>query len=292
MPSSRKVSSLFIPVLILIISLLFFNRLPELVYSPVISPQVWLQDHPWIEISLFSKIWVISQPTSTIFVYLLGFVAVVFGISLVRAKDDQDTHLSRRWWGVALVAWGVGALFAGTSYQALSYELKCLGRSQCLWTNWLEIVYLACSVASINAMMVAQTFSCVPERYHSRLFSYALLHMTVYLIVLTIGTVVPVRFLVSFELMLVVAAPSVLFFLYINVARYRMTKNPMDRALIKVWLGLGVVMVVYYAYFLAGVTEWLWARDIWFSANDVLHIALITWMIGIKRTVSRHVVDG
>ncbi|MHA1744723.1 MAG: hypothetical protein ACTSWW_01920, partial [Promethearchaeota archaeon] len=106
----------------------------------MISPQVWLQDHPWIEISLFSKIWVISQPTSTIFVYLLGFVAVAFGISLLKAKDE---HLSRRWWGVALVAWGIGALFAGTSYQALSYELKCAGSLQCLWTTWLEILYLA-----------------------------------------------------------------------------------------------------------------------------------------------------
>jgi len=101
------------------------------------------------------------------------------------------------------------------------------------------------------------------------------------LVVLTIGTVVPVRFLVSFELMLLVVTPSVIFFLYINVARYTMSKNPMDRALIKVWVGLGVVMVAYYAYFLAGVTEWLWVRNIWFSANDVLHIGLILWMIGI-----------
>jgi len=287
--SPRKITSLFVPLLALLISLIFFNRLTELVYSPMISPQVWLQDHPWIEISLFSKIWVISLPTSTIFVYLLGFVSVAFGISLLKAKDD---HLSRRWWGVALVAWGIGALFAGTSYQALSYELKCAGSLQCLWTTWLEILYLACSVASINAMMVAQVISCVPERYHSRLFSYAVLHTGIYLVVLTIGTVVPVRFLVSFELMLLLVAPSIIFFLYINVARYRMSKNPMDRALIKVWVGLGVVMVAYYAYFLAGVTEWLWARNIWFSANDVLHIGLILWMFGIKRTVSIYVVDG
>jgi hypothetical protein len=216
-------------------------------------------------------------------------VAVSFGISLIRAKDD---HVSRRWWGVALVAWGIGALLAGTSYQALSYEFKCAGYSQCLWTNWLEILYLACSVASINAMMAAQIFSCVPEKFHSRLVSYAILHTGIYLGVLTIGTVVPIRFLVSFELMLVVVAPSIIFFLYINVARYAMSKNPMDRALIKVWVGLGVVMVAYYAYFLADVTEWLWARNIWFSANDVLHIGLIIWMVGIKRTVSRYVVDG
>jgi len=273
---------------VLIISLIFFNRLSELVYSPVISPQVWLQNHPWIELSLFSKTWVISQPTSTVFVYLLGIVAISSGISLIRAKNN---HLSHRWWGVALVTWGIGALLAGTSYQALSYELKCAGRSQCLWTNWLEILYLAFSVASINAMMVAQVFSCVPKQHHSRVLSYAYFHTAVYLVVLTVGTVIPVRFLVSFELMLLLVAPSILLFLYFNIARYVKSKNPMDRALIKVWVGLGIVMVAYYVYFLLGVTEWLWARGIWFSANDVLHIGLILWMLGIKRTVSKHVVD-
>ena len=129
------------------------------------------------------------------------------------------------------------------------------------------------------------------KKHHSRVLSYAFFHTVVYLVVLTIGTVIPVRFLVSFELMLLLVAPSILLFLYFNIARYVKSKNPMDRALIKVWVGLGIVMVAYYVYFLLGVTEWLWARGIWFSANDVLHIGLILWMLGIKRTVSKHVVD-
>lgn len=286
--ASRKVFSLFLPLGVLVTSLVFFNRLSELAYTPVISPQIWLQNHPWIEVSLFSKTWVISQPTSTLFVYALGIVAVWVGASLWKLKASQQSH---KWWGVALVAWGIGALLAGTSYQALSYELKCAGRSQCLWTNWLEILYVAFSVGSINAMMVAQAYSCAPKKIAPHLITYAYLHSLVYMGLLTIGTVIPVRLLVSFEFMLVLVAPNVLYLLYLNVSRYRVTKNPMDRALIKVWVGLGVVMVAYYVYFLAGVTEWLWARGIWFSANDVLHIGLILWMLGIKRTVSKHVVD-
>jgi hypothetical protein len=192
----------------------------------------------------------------------------------------------------ALLLWGLGALCAGTSYQAFSYEIKCAGRALCAWTSWWEIFYLILSVGSVDAMMLAEAYSCTAGKWRKVMSIYALGHATLYSLVVLVGALVPVKFLISFELLLIFAAPNILILLVLNGWRYYRLRKPMDLALLGTWLWLGITLGGYFLYLILDVTHDLWTRGVWFSENDVLHIGLILWMIYIALVVAKRVVDA
>lgn len=187
--------------------------------------------------------------------------------------------------------WGVGALLAGTSYQAFSYEIKCVGYEFCVWTSWWEILYMVFSVASVNSMVAALAYSSADGKLRKKMIVYAIINLGVYLLVSIIGVSVPVKFLISFELMLVFLAPSILFLFILNLVRSRKQKSSLDLVLMGIWLWLGFTVGAYYAYYLLGYTEILWEQGVWFSDNDVLHIGLIIWMLSIAIGLGKKVLD-
>ena len=57
------------------------------------------------------------------------------------------------------------------------------------------------------------------------------------------------------------------------------------------WGWLIVIIGAYFLYYLSDMAENLWARGMWFTENDVLHIGLIVWMVYITAAVARNVKD-
>ena len=272
-------------IILILIFLYFINRLEEILYFPLLSPSEWCENQPCIQIEVVSSTFILVQPTSTFIVYLLGIFTVIIGLYLLRVSKQHRFVLL---WAIALILWGLGALFAGTSYQAFSYEIKCAGRSLCIWTSWWEIIYLILSVGSVDAMMLAQARLTSKRKYYSAMCTYAVCNFLVYVLIVAIGSVIPIKILISFELMVVFLVPSILIFVLFNLRRYLRFKQSLDLQLLLIWLLLIIIMSVYFFYLTSGITEMLWAHGIWFSENDILHIGLIAWMIYIGFTINKY----
>ena len=280
-----KRSYLFIVVLVLLSGC---GRLDTIPYSPLQTGETWLQHQPYAEVSLASMDFILVQPSSTFFVYFLGLLTIGIGLYFFKTKENHKTRL---WWGIALLCWGLGAVLAGTSYQAFSYEIKCVGFEHCRWTSWWEVLYMILSVASVNAMMAALAYSSAEGKTRRWMFTYAIANFGVYLLITLIGVFVPVKFLISFELLLLFLAPSIVFFLLLNLRNYRRQKNQMDLTLVRIWLWLGFTIAIYFICLMLGITEYFWEQGVWFSENDVLHIGLIVWMILIALGLGRKIAD-
>jgi hypothetical protein len=265
------------------------GRLDAIPYHPQHTPETWLAIQPFAKIRIGADEILLVQPSSTVLVHLLGMVAIGVGLYFWRIRGR---HRARTWWGIALLLWGAGALFAGTSYQAFSYEIKCAGREFCAWTSWWEVIYLMLSVASVDAMMVAEAYACAVGKWRRVMSSYALGHAALYILAALFGALVPIKFLISFELLLLVAAPNILILFVLNGGRYSKLKDSLDLALLGTWLGLGMTLGAYFLYLVLDIRQELWAQGVWFSENDVLHIGLILWMIYIAFVLARRLVDA
>jgi hypothetical protein len=266
------------------------SRLDSIPYCcPEQAPETWCSIQPCVALEIAWADVILVQPSSTVLIYFLGILTIGVGLYFLRIREDQQ---SRLWWGIALLLWGVGALFAGTSYQAFSYEIKCAGREYCTWTSWWEVFYLMLTVESVDAMMMAEAYCCTVGKWRRALSIYGLVNAVLYVIVVLVGAFVPIKFLVSFELLILFTAPTILIFCILNGWRYYKRKDAMDLALLVAWIGLGITIGAYYLYLELGIARELWAQGIWFSENDVLHVGLIIWMIYIALVVADRVEDA
>lgn len=207
-------ASIFILIIIFIV---VFNQFDKILYSPVKTPEEWCESQPCIELDFFWLKIILIQPSSTLFVYLFGFITIIFGVYFLRiSKSNKFIY----WWGIALELWGIGAIFAGTSYQAFSYVIKCADRGFCLWTSLWELLYLILSVGSVNAMLMAQANLDEKNKWSRIIKKCALMNFLIYEVVLLIGAIIPVQFMISFELMILFLAPTILFLIISNVRNY------------------------------------------------------------------------
>ena len=256
--------------------------------DPDLTPENWCLQQPCMKIRIASKEMIISQPLSSFWVYFLGFFTVGASLYFFQIQNGEN---SRLWWGISLLLWGIGALLAGTSYQAFGYEIKCAGRQVCSWTSWWEVVYLMFQQVSMNAMLVAIAYSCTTGTFQIVLLCYAFASSLVYVMLVCIGGIVPVKSFITFEFMLWVSAPVFFFFCFVNAWRYHMFKDSMDLVLLGSWIILLGTMMAYWVYSKQGIKKKLWAKGIWFSENDVLHVFLIFWMTYIVTAVADRIED-
>jgi len=68
----------FIFLLVLIV-IIFFNQLDKILFFPAITPEEWCTSQPCVELEFFSLKIILVQPSSTFFVYLLGFITIAIG---------------------------------------------------------------------------------------------------------------------------------------------------------------------------------------------------------------------
>jgi hypothetical protein len=155
------------------------------------------------------------------------------------------------------------------------------------------VVYLMFQQMSMDAMLVAVAYSCTEGSLQMILSVYALVNAVVYVIFTFVGGIVPIKSLITFNLMVRVSTPILMLFFILNGWRYYMLKDTMDLALLGTWIMLLLTMAAYCLYDDLNITQKLWDRGkgIWFSQNDVLHICLILWVIYIAMVVANRVKD-
>jgi hypothetical protein len=127
-------------------------------------------------------------------------------------------------------------------------------------------------------MVLGTAHAAATGRERRALSVCALAGAALYLAAVLTGAFVPVRFLLSFELLVLFSTPAFAALLVLNARRWRRAGGRLDLALLRAWLGLAAVFCAYALYLALGAGAALWAQGLWFSENDVLHVGLIAWM--------------
>ena len=243
--------------------------LDTLLYQPQTTPEEWCSQRPCVEMGGV----VLTEPWSSVLVFALALLWIGVGVYFLVTRRGQR---SRTWFGVSLALGGLAAGSAGISYQAFSYELKCAGREYCVLTNGYEITYSLLQVASMSAMVIAVAYALASARARRAICVYALVNLLVYLVVTIAGVLLPSAFLLSFELLLIFAIPALVIAAVLAIRR---RSEPLARRVLWVLVLLVLVQAAYLVYYAAGITATLWASGIYFSANDVLHVGMLAWLV-------------
>lgn len=252
--------------------IVFFSigKTSSILMEPVVTGTELIKQAPYVIIEGLGGL-ILQQPSSTFLVFLLGLVTIVVGIPYLR----QPGFITR-WLGINFVLWGLGAWVAGLSYQAFGAALKCTGNEPCAWTNGVELFYMILTVLSINALLVAYS-GFTEGKVKTQLQRLALLSVWGYGVLQGIGMVLPVKFLLSYEFMLIFLATNIVLMMIIS---FRRKSDLLHRRLWNLWLLFLGVNAAYFVALFSGYALPLYeSTGIWFNENDVLHVLLLAWMV-------------
>ena len=265
----------FIGMITAIILVCVFTNTNTLLLQPLTTPEAFLASMPYISVSFFNKEFILIQPSSTVFVYVLGLIMIGIGIYFVVTKKQQ---LAREYWGIGFILWGISAIVAGTSYQAFGYELKCRDREFCLFTSNFELVYMLLTAYAINYLVVATGYTSLTASARKKLINFAIIDSIVYFLYMFVGAIVPIQFLVSYEGFMAFIGINFIIMFVLNIRHYSKFKDVLNRNMILIWIGFLGVNVGYFIFLFGGFSTLLYrSYGIWFNENDVLHILLILW---------------
>jgi len=279
----KRFGYIFLVIVILLIT--FFANFDGMKAVPFITGEEFLSSQPYITIGDI----VLTQPSSTVIVYILGIFIILLGIRFLKKKQD---YISRKWWGISMIFWGIGAILAGTSYQAFGYQLKCVGVEYCNFTDWWEIMYLLLTAVSIGMLAIAMSHCVASGKTRKIMKMIAYISVPLYALILTIGSIVPVKFMVTYELFCIFFMPQFVVFFILSIKEYKIKKDFMNKRFIITWILFLLTNVAYYVYYWIGISESLLnSTGIWFNQNDVLHVLLMGWMIYIWIALPNVIVD-
>ena len=168
---------IFLGMLATILAVCWLGNTDVLLMLPLTAPDEFLARMPHVPLRVLRMEFVLIQPSSTFLVYFLGGSMILAGAYFLRTRRTQQ---SRVYWGMGLILWGLGAISAGTSYQALGYELKCRGREACLFTSDFELVYMLLTAYSINFLVASMGYTSLNGEGRKRLIYFALIDSAAY----------------------------------------------------------------------------------------------------------------
>ncbi len=266
---------ILISIILACLAVFSLSNTASLLMLPLSTPQDFLAGMPHISLTIFGHDYILIQPSSTFFVYLLGLVMIILGISFIVTKKSNKFPY---YWGIGWILWGLGAILAGTSYQAIGYELKCKGLDYCLFTSNFELVYLLLTAYSINFLVAAIGYSSNGKMIAKYLLRFAIIDSCAYTIYLIIGAILPVKFLVSYEGFIAFVGLNFVLMFILNFLHYLRYKDILNRNLSIIWIAFLGVNLAYFLFLFAGFGLKIYQNyGIWFTANDLLHVLLILW---------------
>lgn len=247
-----------------------FGNVGNLLMTPIMTTTDYLSQWP---VFAYGNI-LIQQPSSSIIILVLSIVTVALGFHYLHLKDSHFSF----WLGINFIFWGIGAFLAGLSYQAFGYYLKCTGLTACLVTDWVELLYMLFTVLSINAILMAYAAIVQPYKTALALRRFALISVLTYSVYQGIGMMIPDRFMLSYESLLLFLSPNLVIFILLS---YRNRHVAGHAQLLKLWIAFIFVNAAYFVALLSGQGAFILAKTgFWFNENDTLHVLLILWMIG------------
>ena len=153
-------------------------------------------------------------------------------------------------------------------------------------------MYLLITAISIGMLVIAMSHYVASGKTRKVMKLITYISIPLYAVILAIGSIVPFKFMVTYELFSVFFMPHFIVFFLLSIKRYRIKKDIMYKRYIITWILFLIVNVVYYVYYWLGISEKLLnSTGIWFNQNDVLHVLLLGWMIYIWIALPNVILD-